>query len=274
MKLVCVLLSGLLLLPLQAWGFKAHKLVNGQAIRTLPPEVQIWFRDQEEYFRERSLYPDQNRASDERPHHYLNLEVYGTDRLRPLTPNEAVLQIGIDQFKKAGTVPWRVNEFYDLLVDAFRRQDTAEVVRIAAELGHYISDSHVPLHATTNHDGHLTDQKGLHSAWESRLVERYVDESMLQVHNAEPYSKPRTVAFGWINESFTFVPHVLASDLKARTQTETDLQRQSQAYWDTFWALERSNVIQRMNASSQSIGSMILSAWIEAGKPQPPMKHP
>ena len=271
MKILSLYLSLLAILPLQAWGFKGHKMVNAQALQTLPPETYAWFRDQEEYFQERSLYPDQNRSSAERPHHYLNLELYATNQLLPLTPEEASLRIGIDQFKKAGTAPWRVNEFYDLLVDAFRRKDSAEVVRIAAELGHYVSDSHVPLHATANHDGQLTNQKGLHSAWESRLVEKFVDESMLKVRTAEAYRQPRVVAFSWINESFTFVPHALASDQKARTETQTDLQRDSQAYWEAFWSLEGPTVIQRMNASSQSLGNMILSAWIEAGKPQRPL---
>ena len=271
MKPLKAYLALIFILPLQAWGFKAHKMINGQALRTLPPETQVWFRDQEEYFRERSIYPDQNRAITERPHHYLNLELYATDQLLPLTMEEASLRVGPDQFKKAGTAPWRVNEFYELLVDAFRRKDTPEVVRIASELGHYISDSHVPLHATSNHDGQLTDQKGLHSAWESRLVEKFVDESMMQIKEAQAYSKPRTVSFSWINESFTFVPQVLTSDQQARSKTQTDLQRDSQEYWEAFWALEGSTVIKRMNTSSQSLGNMILTAWIEAGKPQRPL---
>ena len=114
MKLLKAYLALIFILPLQAWGFKAHKMINGQALRTLPPETQIWFRDQEEYFRERSIYPDQNRVLTERPHHYLNLELYATDQLLPLTIEEASLRVGPDQFKKAGTAPWRVNEFYEL----------------------------------------------------------------------------------------------------------------------------------------------------------------
>jgi hypothetical protein len=44
---------------------------------------------------------------------------------------------------------------------------------LAADLGHYIADAHMPLHTSDNHDGLRTDQKGF-TLWESRLPELFV----------------------------------------------------------------------------------------------------
>jgi hypothetical protein len=45
---------------------------------------------------------------------------------------------------------------------------------IMADLGHYIADAHMPF-TSDNHDGQLTDQKGIHFV-ESRLPELFVKD--------------------------------------------------------------------------------------------------
>jgi hypothetical protein len=42
-----------------------------------------------------------------------------------------------------------------------RKTKKHEILFIAADLGHYIADAHMPLHTSDNHDGQLTDQKGI-----------------------------------------------------------------------------------------------------------------
>jgi hypothetical protein len=56
-----------------------------------------------------------------------------------------------------------------------RKKRKSEILFIAADLGHYIADAHMPLHTSDNHDGQLTD-KGIHSLWESRLPELFVKD--------------------------------------------------------------------------------------------------
>jgi hypothetical protein len=45
------------------------------------------------------------------------------------------------------------------LTQAFKEKRKSEILFIAADLGHYIADAHMPLHTSDNHDGQLTDQK-------------------------------------------------------------------------------------------------------------------
>src|SRR5215216_4064710 len=57
------------------------------------------------------------------------------------------------------------------LVNAFKEKDAVRILKLSAEIGHYIADAHVPLHASSNHNGQLTNQKGIHGFWESRIPE-------------------------------------------------------------------------------------------------------
>lgn len=57
------------------------------------------------------------------------------------------------------------------LTAAFKEKDGAKILKLSAEIGHYIADAHVPLHASSNHNGQLTGQQGIHGFWESRIPE-------------------------------------------------------------------------------------------------------
>ena len=60
---------------------------------------------------------------------------------------------------------------YKRLTDAFKEKHQAKILKLSAEIGHYIADAHVPLHANSNHNGQFTDQQGIHGFWESRVPE-------------------------------------------------------------------------------------------------------
>ena len=45
------------------------------------------------------------------------------------------------------------------LTNAFKEKDLIRILKFSAEIGHYISDAHVPLHATENYNGQFTNQK-------------------------------------------------------------------------------------------------------------------
>ncbi len=41
--------------------------------------------------------------------------------------------------------------------------DSIKILKYSADLSHYIGDAHVPLHTTSNHNGQLTNQVGIHA---------------------------------------------------------------------------------------------------------------
>jgi hypothetical protein len=47
-------------------------------------------------------------------------------------------------------VPWWVQTMLGRLTNAFKEKNQARILKLSAEIGHYIADAHVPLHASSN----------------------------------------------------------------------------------------------------------------------------
>ena len=92
---------------------------------------------------------------------------------------EAVAKYGQDTLSAHGIVPWHIKKVTWQLTNAFVTQDLSLIIRLSADLGHYVGDLHVPLHTTANYNGQLTGQHGIHGLWESRLVENCMRGSMI-----------------------------------------------------------------------------------------------
>jgi hypothetical protein len=68
-----------------------------------------------------------------------------------------------DKFCLKWNVTWHIQDMMEKLTQAFKEKRKSEILFIAADLGHYIADAHMPLHTSDNHDGQLTDQRN--SLW-------------------------------------------------------------------------------------------------------------
>lgn len=266
--------AGLLLLiggitPLSAWGEKGHRIVNTRALTVLPAPLRAWYVGREERIREGSIEPDAWRAHDrkEGPRHYVNVELYGSLEGIPRDQEAALAKVGGATFQKAGVAPWVIQDRYRRLVDAFRSGDADKVAEASAWLGHYVADLHVPLHATVNHDGQLTDQRGLHGRWESGLVERYAEEEAIKP-TAALAEDPAKGPWRWLGESFSLVPQLLKDDLEAARGETREQPQRGGGYWRNFWALQGPVVERRLHESSQRLSGIWLAAWIEAGRPK------
>ena len=94
--------------------------------------------------------------------------------------------------------------------------DLNEIVRAAADLGHYLGDAHVPLHTSGNYDGQRTGQRGIHALWETHAVEWLLSRPELPacpprdavLANYDPVWTPWEI----ILESHAMVPEVLAAE--------------------------------------------------------------
>ena len=201
----------------------------------------------------------------------MDMEPYGGPDHLPRTLEAAQAQIGGDYYRR-GVVPWIIQDRWRDLVDAFREGDPARVALTSAILGHYIADAHVPLHTTENHNGQFTNQKGIHSRWETGLVERHVLEETLTVLPAKPEAAFLLRPWDWLKTSHALVPQLLEDDRSADRTTPIGYNR-TQAYWLILWAKQGPVVKQQLQLAGQHLGDAILNAWITAGKPTPPVKQ-
>jgi hypothetical protein len=209
----------------------------------------------------------------EGPRHYLNVEAYGDPTQVPHTLEEARTQIGGD-VARTGVVPWIIQDRWNGLVSAFRKGTPADIALATAVLGHYIADIHVPLHTTRNHDGQFTHQKGVHSRWESGLVERYVRMEALASLPAKADPAFLQRPWDWLAQAHGLVPQLLEDDREADRTTPLGPggKRRTQAYWLIFWAKQGPVVQQQLQLAGEHLGDAIFSAWVTAGRPVAPLQ--
>ncbi|CAN0255780.1 unnamed protein product, partial [Chrysoparadoxa australica] len=133
----------------------------------------------------------------EAPRHYIDLDVYGDSAVYKLPRYwfDAVELYGEDSLQAYGIVPWHISAVHYWLTQAFANQDPDAILRLSADLGHYIGDANVPLHTTENYNGQLTGQYGIHGFWESRLPELFFDDYDLFVGKAEYEENPQIRAW-------------------------------------------------------------------------------
>lgn len=260
--------------PAMAWGFAGHRLVARKALRTLPDPLRRVFEANRDYLVEQSLTPDLQRSGPSDPDHFLDLDAFGAYPFEAISRVEAenLARFGKEATAK-GRVPWRLGEVYRGLVEAFRARDLPRVLERAGTLSHFIADAHVPLHATDNHDGQLTGQRGLHARWESDLVERNREqlEGAVQPASARIVGDTIELAFEVLRDSYLHSLQVLASDresVTARDLAETpEDDRYDDEYYSRLYAREASRVAARLSAAASATGSLWRSAWEEAGRP-------
>jgi len=77
---------------------------------------------------------------------------------------------------KNGRLPWATDSTYRALVQNFKKKEWKNAMLTAAYLGHYVGDGHMPLHLTNNYDGKLTSQSGIHSRYESTMINKFITE--------------------------------------------------------------------------------------------------
>lgn len=282
-KTLLLILIGVLIAGFRPfWGFFAHEKINGLAVFTLPPEMIGFYKKNLLYIKEASVNPDKRRyaVADEAPRHYLDLDHY-SDSARLSMPkywNEAVLAYGQDTLNAHGILPWHINSVYHQLKEAFMVRDPSRILRISAELGHYIADAHVPLHTTENYNGQLTGQEGIHGFWESRLPELFFDEYDFFVGRSEYIPDIQSAAWEVIISSHALVDAVLQEEKKLasryeekkyafETRGKQTVKVYSLEYATHYHKILDGMVEKQMRASVRMIGSCWFSAWVDAGQP-------
>lgn len=287
MRVAAVVLAVVIALPSATfgWGFEAHRFIADRMIAMLPSELRPLFEKRRAFIVERSIDPDlwRNVGWDaEPPNHYVDLDngkfgVYPFTEL-PHDYDRAVQKFGRAVIDDQGTVPWRAAEFYGRLQREFEslKQKTPpgyvldNIALYAAVLTHYVSDAHVPLHSSANHDGQLTGQNGVHSRWEAELFERNRTRLTIAPKPTPAVTDPREFIFAVLLESHQAVPNVLESDKTASEGREF----YDEAYFDAFGKAALPVLEQRLNASIAGVAAAITGAWEQAGKPAVPVELP
>lgn len=266
------------------WGFYGHRMINYYAVFLLPTEMILLYKPNIDFLTEHAVDPDKRRYAipEEGPRHYIDLDKYGQypwDSL-PRNWNDAVKKYNADSLQKHGIVPWWVQTMLYRLTQAFKDKDQVKILKLSAEIGHYISDAHVPLHASSNHNGQYTNQRGIHGFWESRVPELLAEKHWdFFIGKAEYIANPSRFIWSRVLESGSAADTVLRYEKELSRQFPPDqkyafedrngtvIRQYSTAYTIKYNDLLKGMVERRMRQSIYAVASFWYTAWVNAGQP-------
>ena len=275
-----------LLFPLSVhgWGFFAHERINRLAVFLLPPEMMVLYKPQLEYITAHATDADKRRyiLAEEGPRHYIDIDHYGTPPFDSLPRYwwAAVQKYSNDTLISYGVLPWHISIMMVRLTKAFEDRNIPQVLKLSADLGHYVADAHVPLHACSNHNGQLTGQQGIHGLWESRIPELLADQTFNYWAGNSVYIGDIS-AYAWeiITGSAMAADTVLQQERELSQQFPPD-QRYAyenrkgkvvRTYADTYvkaYQQKLGNMVERrMCGAIHAVASFWYTAWVNAGMP-------
>jgi hypothetical protein len=266
------------------WGFYGHQKINYYSVFLLPPEMMVLYKPNITFISEHSTDPDKRRYAvpNEGPKHYIDIDQYGKypyDSL-PRKWKDAVAKYGEDSLNMFGIVPWHVQAMLFRLTDAFKEKNFSKIMKFSAEIGHYIADSHVPLHANSNHNGQYTNQKGIHGFWESRVPELLAEKEFnFFIGKAEYIKDPGEYIWARVLESAKASDSVLLFEKQLTKEFSDDkkysfenrngviIKQYSTGFTVAFNKKLDGMIERRMRQSIYSVASFWYTAWINAGQP-------
>ncbi len=279
-----LLLLTVLAIGISGWGFLVHRTVAQLAIYQLPKSMRSFFFTNKDSLVYGAPRPDIRRTKDESEgsKHYMDMEYFGDSAFRvvPHHLDAAIEKYSIDTLNKYGTLPYVVVEYTEKLTQAFRTQNADSIVFYAADLSHYVSDAHVPLHTSINYDGQFTGQHGIHDLWETTVPEVAMQHYQLGTrHKARYLSSPSNEIWKIIEHTFSLLPEMFAKE-KEVSQNFTD---STKYRWEVRWGKNRrfytaafakeydkalkTSINDQLLASAKAIANFWYTAWVNAGKP-------
>jgi len=230
---------------------------------------------------QQTMGPDYRKDQDpeEPSRHFIDLELYGKFPLFDFDLNydRLVGRLGKETVEKNGILLWAAQRTFDQLVDSFQRQDLEQVLLYSADLSHYVGDLHQPFHTTENFDGQLTGQLGIHSRFESGLVNLYLEQIL--------FSKVAPTDLGPVMgqfhdvavESYPWVDSILLADERVVSELAIDRKQylgkanKGKRYPDEYFKRmfdEVGGILEdRLNQAAYRVGSLWWMAWEKAGHP-------
>jgi hypothetical protein len=271
MKVVRLFVMMTMILFLCSWGEKGHRKINSTAPQFFPAGLNN-FKGWSEVLAFHGSDADNRKRTDhtEGIKHYIDIDAY-TDFVQTHKivegKDDAFAKYGMEFIKKNGTLPWVTDSTYQVLVMQFKAKEWAKAMLTAADLGHYVGDGHMPLHLTLNYDGKLTGQSGIHSRYESNMINQFVDSIKViitPIHDVKDVSR---YVFDYMYDNYQYKDSLLNADKYAYEKAN---RKYNDVYYQTLWNKTKGFTAKMITGSSKSLAELINKAWIEAGRPKSP----
>lgn len=288
-KIFLVSITAFVSLIALAWGTWGHQHINYAAIWGLPEPLRLFFYNHKDFVVEESVVPDLRKYTlndkAEFNRHFIDIEDFG----QPIdsiarTSKEALLKYDAKNLQKWGILPWFIQDMQEKLTLAMKNKKKSELLFIAADLGHYIGDANMPLHTSSNHDGQLTNQRGVHSLWESQLPDYFGKNYDFKVQPAVYINDITAETWKIIANTHKLADSVLYYEMQIRQAfTGKEMYKKdangvilknrygqniySNEYATAYHSAMQGMVERQMKKAVQDLSNFWYTAWVNAGKP-------
>jgi len=196
---------------------------------------------------------------------------------------------------EVGTVPWRVLQLHNLMVQALRLAGQAEdkktledsvnqALLMGGLMSHFVGDLANPHHTTANYDGQLSGQRGLHAYFEHEVIAELPFELSARIAKQakknwlKAYSKneqqailsdPQKLVWALVGNSHSRLPALLELDsrysLLEKSQGEKGRAKRKPVtkivqHYEDF-------AVERLAVGASALSQLWLLAWQQAGAP-------
>jgi hypothetical protein len=263
-------ISVIFILVLAGWGSTGHSIINKNITVCFPSSMNFpayW----SDTLKSHASDADNRKGSDptESPKHFIDIDSYPefvNNKYISQSYDTNVILHGSANVVAWGTLPWAIQWTVDSLRVAFRQRDWHKAMMLSADLGHYVGDGHQPLHITQNYDGVMTNQKGVHSRYETTLLGAYQSSIVYTNLKASYVQNISSYVFDFIYLGNKYVDSILSGDKVATAFAGTN---SGSVYLQKYWDLCGNQTILLIKNASKSVADLIYTAWVDAGSPDP-----
>ncbi len=250
-----------------SWGGTGHRKISTEASLSYNQQMHD-FVSWTSFLADHASDADDRKNSDpnESARHYIDIDNYlsfiYSGRITQ-TLDSAVNMYGHSTVYGDGILPWATLTAFDSLKSCFQRQDFEKAMFFAADLGHYVADGHMPLHITQNYNGQSTGNDGIHSRYESSMVNAHVNEIIYTGDSIAVIPDVNQYIFNYLYTNYTYIDSVLQADNYAKTFGGEN----SPAYKQALWEKSKLFTTGLMKNASHALTELIFTAWVHAGSP-------
>lgn len=253
---------------LTGWGGTGHSKINYNTVIFFPKEISQ-FNSWNTVLQQHASDADNRKSADptESKKHFIDIDNYSEFKSTGRIPEDYTTVVsvhGTSFVEQEGILPWATITTVDSLKSAFKRKDWTKAQLFAADLGHYVGDGHMPLHITKDYNGRTTADRGIHSRYETTMIDRFQQQLTFTSDTVSYVSDVSRFVFDYIYGNYKFVDSVYHADSLGRSKGPTT----SDIYYTTLWNTSSAFTRQLFNNASKRLAALIYTAWVNAGKPQ------
>lgn len=253
---------------LVGWGSIGHRIINRSTTLSFPSQLSFlsfWADSLAAHASDADIRKGWDPNEDVK--HYIDIDNYpdfiATGRIKH-NFDSLVMQYGYTFVMDQGILPWAIMKTVDSLQAAFTQGNWQMAMLLAADLGHYVGDCHMPLHLTRNYNGQYSGQSGVHYRYESSMINTYQSQITYSGDTVSYISDLSEFVFQMVYSNYRYVDSVLQADLTAKNYAGGSY---NNGYYQKLWDLTKEFTVKLFKNASYNHACLIFTAWKNAGEP-------